>query len=151
MYPQCPRAGSTFQRDCVTIDSLGQVCGDHLRPSTTREVQTICSVTSTGIKLVRYTERGRALDRAARQIVQSIEEDRACRLGEQKGDLLHHLLRGLIEEVEKDKGTSGEQLLIRHIVSFRQKYTYRPGGSIPKLHRQRKRAMVVDQPANRCP
>ena len=35
----------------------------------------------------------------------------------------------LIAEVEKDKGgTSGEQLLIRHMVSFRQKYTYRPRG-----------------------
>ena len=33
------------------------------RTSTTKEVKTICSVTSTGIKLVRYTERGRALDR----------------------------------------------------------------------------------------
>jgi hypothetical protein len=32
----------------------------------------------------------------------------------------------LIAEVEKDKGTSGEQLLIRHMVSFRQKHTYRP-------------------------
>ena len=95
-------------------------------PSTTREVKTICSVTSTCIQLVRYTERGRELDRAARQMVQHIEEDRACRLGEPKMDLLHHLLRELIAEVEKDKGTSGEQLLIRHMVSFRQKYTYRP-------------------------
>src|SRR5260221_3693079 len=32
----------------------------------------------------------------------------------------------LIAELEKDKGTSGEQLLIRHMVSFRQKYTDRP-------------------------
>ena len=32
----------------------------------------------------------------------------------------------LIAEVEKDKSTSGEQLLIRHMVSFRHKYTYRP-------------------------
>jgi DNA-binding MarR family transcriptional regulator len=63
----------------------------------------ICSVTSTCIKLVRYTERGRELDRAARQIVQRIEEDRACRLGEQKMDLL----RELIAELEKDQGTSG--------------------------------------------
>src|SRR5713226_1398777 len=62
-------------------------------PSTTREVKTICSVTSTCIQLVRYTERGRELDRAARQMVQHIEEDRACRLGEQKRDLLHHLRR----------------------------------------------------------
>ena len=83
------------------------------RTSTTREVKTIFSVASTCIKLVRYTERGRALDRA-------------CRLGEPKMDLLPHLLRELIAEVEKDKGTSGEQLLIRHMVSFRQKYTYRP-------------------------
>jgi hypothetical protein len=44
-------------------------------PSTTKEVKTIFSVTSTCIKLVRYTERGRELDRAARQIVQRIEED----------------------------------------------------------------------------
>jgi hypothetical protein len=76
-------------------------------PSTTREVKTIFSVTSTCIKLVRYTERGRELDRADRQIVQRIEEDRACRLGEQKMDLLHRLPRELIAEVEKDKGTSG--------------------------------------------
>jgi hypothetical protein len=96
------------------------------RPSTTREVQTICSVPSTCIKLVRYTERGRALDRAAKQMVQCSEEDRACRLGEPKRDLPHYLLRELIAELEKDKGTSGEQLLIRHMVSFRQKYTYRP-------------------------
>jgi hypothetical protein len=59
------------------------------RTSTMREVQTICSVPSTGIKLVRYTERGRALDWAARQMVQRSEEDRACRLGEPKRDLLH--------------------------------------------------------------
>jgi hypothetical protein len=32
----------------------------------------------------------------------------------------------LIAEVEKDKGTSGEQLLIRHMVSFRQQDTYKP-------------------------
>ena len=30
MYPQCPRAGSSFQRDCVPMDAWGQVCGDHL-------------------------------------------------------------------------------------------------------------------------
>jgi len=59
------------------------------------------------LALVRYTEGGRELDREAKQIVQRIEEDRACRLGEQKMDLLHHLLRELIAEVEKDKGTSG--------------------------------------------
>jgi hypothetical protein len=43
------------------------------RTFTTREMKTIFSVASTCIKLVRYTERGRALDRA-------------CRLGEPKMD-----------------------------------------------------------------
>ena len=56
--------------------------------------------------LVRYTEGGRELDRAARHIVQCIEEDRACRLGEQKLGLLHHL-KELSAKVENDKVTSG--------------------------------------------
>jgi hypothetical protein len=59
------------------------------------------------LALVQYTEGGRELDRAAKQIVQCIEEDRACRLDEQKMDLLYHLLRELSAEVEKNKGTSG--------------------------------------------
>jgi DNA-binding MarR family transcriptional regulator len=53
-------------------------------------------------KLVRYTERGRELYRVARQIVRRIEEDWACRLGEQKIEQLRQLLRELIAELEKD-------------------------------------------------
>lgn len=74
--------------------------------STTRGGKTIFSVTSTGIKLVPYTDRGREVDRVAKQMVQRTEEERACRLGEQKRDLLHHLLRRFIAKVEKDEGTS---------------------------------------------
>ena len=53
----------------------------------------------------------------------------------------------LIAELEKDKGTSGEQLLIRHMVSFRQKYTYRPTVSRhqaqAKLSGVRRRCQIV--------
>lgn len=114
------------------------------RTSTTREVKTIFSVTSTGIQLVRYTERGRELDRVARQMVQRTEEDRSGRLGEHKRDLLHHPLREPIAEVEKDKETSGEQLLIRCMVSFRQKYTYRPLHLLKRrLHEEEMRATAL--------
>ena len=54
-------------------------------------------------KLVRYTERGREVDRVARQIVQRLEEDWACRLGEHKMDQLRQLLQELITELEKDR------------------------------------------------
>jgi hypothetical protein len=96
------------------------------RPFTTREVKTIFSVPSTCIKLVRYTERGRALDRAARQMVQCSRKIGLAVWVNQRG--ISPITSGgeLIAELEKDKGTSGEQLLIRHMVSFRQKYTYRP-------------------------
>ncbi len=43
---------------------------------------------------------GRA--RVTRQIVQGIEEDWACRLGEHKMDQLRQLLKELIAELEKD-------------------------------------------------
>jgi DNA-binding MarR family transcriptional regulator len=53
-------------------------------------------------KLVRYTERGREVDRVAREIVQRLEKDWTCRLGEHKMDQLRQLLRELIAELEKD-------------------------------------------------
>jgi DNA-binding MarR family transcriptional regulator len=53
-------------------------------------------------KLVRYTERGREVDQVAREIVQRLEVDWACRLGEHKMDQLHQLLRELITALEKD-------------------------------------------------
>src|SRR5260370_37789784 len=75
-----PTRERSFQRDCVTMTHWDRSVEIIWRPSTTREMKTICSVASTCLKLVRYTERGRALDRA-------------CRLGEPKMDLLHHLRR----------------------------------------------------------
>lgn len=53
-------------------------------------------------KLVRYTERGREVDRVAREIVQRLEQEWAFRLGEHKMDQLRQLLRELIAELEKD-------------------------------------------------
>src|SRR3954471_1689059 len=76
-----------------------------------RQVYPACkSRPSSTPTLVRYTEGGRELDRAVKQLVQCIEEDRACRLGEQKMDLLYHFLRELSAEVEKDKGISSKAL-----------------------------------------
>ncbi len=54
-------------------------------------------------KLVRYTERGRALDRTARQIVKQIEGDWAAHLGEQKMRQLRRLLQELIAHLEQNK------------------------------------------------
>lgn len=53
-------------------------------------------------KLVRYTERGREVDRVARQMVRRLEEEWARRLGEGKLEQLRHLLKELIAELEQD-------------------------------------------------
>ncbi len=54
-------------------------------------------------KLVRYTERGREVDRVARQIVKRIEEEWAARLGAHKLEQLRQLLQELIAQLEQDK------------------------------------------------
>jgi hypothetical protein len=74
------------------------------RPSTTREVKTIYAIPTTGRKLVRSMEHGRALDRAARQMVQCSEEDRACRLGDPKRDLPHSLRRRTHRRIGEGQG-----------------------------------------------
>ena len=53
-------------------------------------------------KLVRYTERGREVDRVARQTVLRLEEEWARRLGARKLEHLRRLLQELIAELEQD-------------------------------------------------
>lgn len=53
-------------------------------------------------KLVRYTERGREVYQVAGQIVQHIEQEWACHLGEHKMEQLRQLLKELIAELEQD-------------------------------------------------
>jgi DNA-binding MarR family transcriptional regulator len=54
-------------------------------------------------KLVRYTARGRDVDRVARQIVERLEERWAQRLGDDKMALLRQLLQVLIAELERER------------------------------------------------
>ncbi len=87
------------ERAQITKQSMGYLV-DYLQER--GYVERVPDLVDGRAKLVRYTERGREVDRVTRQIVQGIEEDWACRLGEHKMDQLRQLLKELIAELEKD-------------------------------------------------